>query len=204
MYGPGSAPPQPRPAARGLAIGLRVLFVVLPVVTLGTGAWGSMLRLALVLRRPVDWVLMPVVAVIGVGGFILVGISPDDESSWQINVGVCCLMLCMFATPVYFLIADIRGARAARRPQAAGPAQARVHPHPYAPGPTLRAPATGAIPTGPGIPGGPPYGYGQQPAAASVPPAPPVPSVPPTGPRIHQVRAELDELSDFLRKEEGR
>ena len=29
-------------------------------------------------------------------------------------------------------------------------------------------------------------------------------ATPPSGPRIHQVRAELDELSDFLRKEEGR
>jgi hypothetical protein len=207
MYGPGTAPPQPRPANRGLVIGLRVLFVVLPVVTLGVGAWGSVLRLAVVLRRPLDWLLMPVVAAAGVGGFVLVGVS-QDENDWQSNTGAACLLACMVLTPVYFLIVDILGARRARLSPRAG---APMRPNPYAPrhtpGPAPRpmpgtvpgpipGAAPGPVPGAPGIPAGPPYGYGQQhrPAAPAQPP----------GPRIHQVRAELDELSDFLRKEEGR
>ncbi|HEY5835391.1 hypothetical protein [Streptomyces sp.] len=189
MYGPGTAPPQHRPEGRGLVIGLRVLFVVLPVVTLGVCAWGSILRLALALRRPMDWVLLPIVGVLGIGGFILVGVAPDD-TGWQSNVGVSGLLVCMLATPAYFLVVDIRGARPARPlPRTAAP----VHPPRFPPGP-IPGTAPGPIPGAPRIPGTPPYGYGQQPTAP----------VPPAGPRIHQVRAELDELSDFLRKEEGR
>ncbi|MBM9504992.1 hypothetical protein [Actinacidiphila acididurans] len=188
MYGPGIAPPQPPPARRGTVIGLRVLFAVLPVVTLGTGAWGSVLRLAVVLRRPLDWVLVPLVALIGISGFVMVG-TARDERSWQSNLGTSLVLLCMVATPTYFLIMDIRGTRRQSQP-APLPVPPHLYPYGYVPGPI-----PGAAPgNGPGISVPPPYGYPQQ------PPVPP----PPTGPRIDQVKAELDELSDYLRKEEGR
>jgi len=197
MYGHGTAPPQPRPASRGAAIGLRVLFAVLPVVTLGVGAWGSVLRLALVLRRPLDWVLMPVTGVVAVAGFVMVG-TARDTSSPQSNAGAACLLVCMVATPVYFLIADIRGAAPGTRPRAAvRPPNPYVYD--YVPGPIPGAAAPGA----PGAPAGPPGGHGHgygRPGYDPVPGAAP-PSV---APRIDQVRAELDELSDYLRKEEGR
>lgn len=207
MYGPGTAPPQPRPAGRWAVIVLRVLFTALPVVTIGVCAWGSLLRLALVLRRPLDWVLTPIVAALGIAGFVMVGVS-DGDNSWPSNTGMTFLLVCALITPAYFLVVDIRAAQTRQPAQGAVPA----HPYPYAtgsiPGPMpgpMAGPvlgnASGLMPGGrgvsPGTPGAaaPQYGYGQQQSAQPVPPA---------GPRISQVRAELDELSDYLRKEEGR
>ncbi len=197
MYGPGIAPPQPRPAGRGTVIGLRVLFAVLPVVTLGVGAWGSFLRLALLLRRPLDWALVPLAGVVGTGGFMLVGTGRDDNS-WQTNVGTACLLVCMAVTPTYFLIMDIRRTRPERGPATAALApRPYTHPYGYEPGliPGAAPPATGPGHAGTSIPGPTPFGHDRR---------EPAPPLPPTGPRIDQVRAELDELSHFLRKEEGR
>lgn len=199
MYGPGIAPTQPRPAGRGKVIGLRVLFAVLPVVTLGVGAWGAVLRLALLLRRPWDWALVPLAGALGVGGFVLVGVGPDDNS-WQTNVGTACLLVCMVATPTYFLITDIRHTRPERRPLGAAiPPRPYTHPYGYEPG---------QIPGGPPGPAGPPHAGTPRPGATpfsfSADRRETATPLPPNGPRMDQVRAELDELSDFLRKEEGR
>jgi hypothetical protein len=211
MYGPGTAPP-PAPS-RALVIGLRVLFTVLPLVTLGVAAWGSVLRLALMRRRTLDWALLPVVAVLGIGGFILIGVS--DEDSAQSNVGAAGIFVCMLAVPVYFLVADILWSSSsdANGAVAAGSYGRPLPPHPYAAG-TLHGGARGPIPGGPatpstagmtGTPGRPQYGYGPQTPHTPHPattPATPAPRATPA--RINQVRAELDELSDYLRKEEGR
>jgi hypothetical protein len=185
MYGPGTAPPQSRPAGRAVVIGLRVLFAVLPVVTVGLGAWGSVLRLAMARRRRLDWALTPVAVAAATGGFVLLVISPGPDA-WQSDVGAAVLLACMFLTPVYFLISDIRGTPP--RP----PSSPTAVPHPPQPYPPHR------------IPGAPPYGYGRPGPGAPAVPADPMPPAPPAAPRLDQVRAELDELSDFLRKEEGR
>lgn len=209
MYGPGTAPP--RPPGKALVIGLRVLFTVLPFVTLGVAAWGSVLRLALMRRRALDWALLPVVTVLGVGGFILVGSSGDDTP--QSNVGAVGIFVCMLGVPVYFLVADILWSsyaadRAAGSALYGGP----LPPQPYAAG-TLHGAARGPIPGAPatppatgmaGTPGRPQYGYPPQTPQTPQIGSPPHPSGTPAPPRINQVRAELDELSDFLRKEEGR
>lgn len=96
MYGHGTAPPPPPPTSSGTVIGLRVLFAVLPVVTLAVGAWGSMLRVALLRKRTLDWALTVIVGAVGVGGFVLAG-SADDESSWQSNLGVEAVCWCACA-----------------------------------------------------------------------------------------------------------
>ncbi|MCD0483353.1 hypothetical protein LO771_13315 [Streptacidiphilus sp. ASG 303] len=89
---------------------------------------------------------------------------------------------------------------------------------PYAPD-AFRTPGTPRAADAGGAPGGP--RTGQAPAPASPPPAspppgsplpgspladatPPPPAVPPQGGRIDRVRAELDELSAYLREQEGR
>lgn len=223
MYGQGTVPPQPRPEQPWAAIGLRVFFTVLPVVTLGAFGWASLLRLALLRRQALDWALFVAAAVIGTGGFVFFGFSHDDND-WQANVGVTCILPCMFIIPVYFLIMDIQRTSRAHRMAAAvaaGYPHPNSHPHLYGPGS-----ATGHIPGAAGLP---PYGYGAGAATGQIPglaavhplpqqhpaapqlqhhhlPQPPTaaPGTPPAGPRIHQVRAELDELSDYLRKEEGR
>jgi hypothetical protein len=222
MYGPGTAALPPRPTGRVTVVVLRVVFTVLPALTLGLAAWGSVLWLAVRFRRTLDWVLVPVVAVLAIVAFVLIG-QAKDESSTQSDVGGGLLMFCMFAVPVYFLVMDL--VRSARAP---GPVAAAAYGYPgpaaspYLTGPRpamVTGPIPGAI-SGPpathGMTGRPGYGYGHpqpqpyqphppQPTPPPGPPAPPAhaPAVP-AQPRISQVRAELDELSDYLRKEEGR
>ncbi|MFI1094693.1 hypothetical protein [Streptomyces sp. NPDC020917] len=215
MYGPGTGPPPVRPPHRGAVIGLRVLFTVLPVVTLGVGAWGSVLRLAMLRRQAVDWALLPVVAVFGIGGFVLIGSSSDDSP--QSNVGAVGIFACMLAVPVYYLVADLlwhtRPQQQAMPPRTANPYATGPVTGPLPgplPGPmngplagTGHAPVPGPI-SGPphhGMTGGLPYASG---TPAPQPTRPPVAGTGPAHPRIDQVRAELDELSDYLRKEDGR
>lgn len=213
MYGPGTGPLPVRPPHRGAIIALRVLFTVLPVVTLGVGAWGSVLRLAMLRRQAVDWALLPVAAVLGVGGFVLIGVSSEDSP--QSDVGAVGILVCMLAVPVYYLVADLLWH--ARTPRQAMPQRTA---NPYATGPATgplpgplngpvtgigRAPVPGPI-SGPphqGMTGGLPYASGT-PAPAPQPARPPGAGTGPAHPRIDQVRAELDELSDYLRKEDGR
>ncbi|WP_329132655.1 hypothetical protein OG552_13715 [Streptomyces sp. NBC_01476] len=195
MYGHGTVLPPPRPEHRGVVIGLRVVFTVLPVVSLGLLAWGSTLRLALVRKRPVDWVLVAVTVVIAIVALVLFSNSPDVNSK-QANTGGTMLVFAMFCTPVYFLVMDIR--------RTGTPLVVRSGPGGYAQG-NPYASGISQAPAGP-RPQQPPYGYGHpRPAPPQTPPLPPRPpaaTVP--HPRIEQVRAELDELSDYLRKEEGR
>jgi hypothetical protein len=228
MYGQGTAPPPP-PASQAENIGLRVLFTVLPLITLGFGAWGSMLRLAMLLKRTHDWVLLAVSAGL-VPIMIVLFANSTDDNDWQINSGAACVLFCMFATPVYFLVVDIRRTGAVARRYLAYQQQMQqqgrqdprsTNPYSYRSdtGPSAApGPVQGPISGRPGIPARPPYGYG--PAArtpgpaptptpspatpapmpgpnSAAPPAPPAP-----GPRMDQVRAELDELSNLLRKEE--
>lgn len=207
MYGPGITQPQPRPVGRGTVIWLRVLFTALPVLSIGFFAWGSLLRLAMVRKNPQDWALMVIDAVLIIVGYLMVGVAPND-SSWQSNAGTMTVLVVIFGTPVYFLITDIRfwSRVPAGYMTPAGPL-GYMPQSPY---------ATGYGPMGGGIPGpGPapmatPQPMGHQtpvPQHTPVPPQAPVPQqapVQPEAPRIDQVRAELDELSDYLRKEQGR
>ena len=69
------------------------------------------------------------------------------------------------------------------------------------------APAPTPVPSPPSMPSPPPVPAQQPPAAPQQQPQPqpaPSPQPHPHPQRIDQVRAELDELSDYLRKEEGR
>ncbi|GGT22750.1 hypothetical protein GCM10010271_27810 [Streptomyces kurssanovii] len=136
--------------------------------------------------------------------------------------------------PTHYLVAEIRHYQEPRpgwSPAVAGspygPPVAGARPGPYGARPP--APAYG-YPPAPGAPAtpAPAYGYPPAQAAPAAPVSPPaVPSTPPpvfppaapsvaagqpaapasggsATPRIDQVRAELDELSDLLRKEEGK
>lgn len=226
MYGPGITQPQPRPMGRTAVIWLRVLFTALPVLSLGFFAWGSLLRLAIVRKNALDWALMVIDAVLVIGAYIMVG-SSDDTNSWQANVGTMAVLVVMFGTPVYFLIADIRFWSA--HPAGYGVPNGPMGYMGQSPYNTGYGPMGGGIPgPGPGpvlhrtpVPNQTPMPYQppvqqQNPMArqtpvppqAPVPPQSPVPSTGPAegqqeAPRIDQVRAELDELSDYLRKEEG-
>ncbi|MFG3286952.1 hypothetical protein [Streptomyces sp. NPDC048111] len=218
MHGPGHGPPPPRPAGAGQIV-LRVLFALLPLLSIGMLAWVTALRLAIVTRRRTHWALFWVQLALFVVFFGFVMAAPD-ENDWRMNVGMLGLLALAVAATAHFLYADIRHAtRPAAPPYGPpygpyGPAGygppplpattapqfgAYAHPHPYT-HPYGETPAPGA-PAAPMAPAATP-----PPAATPAPAAMPSRSPEPPGPhgvaapRIDRVRAELDELSQYLRK----
>lgn len=195
MHGPGTPPPLGHRPSTGSVVTLRVLFALLPVLSCGLLAWGTMLRLALVTRRPRDWWLLGASVVTEFFWVLLSGLDPTpDNSGWQANVGASLTILTGLSVTAYFLAADIRhhavggaGQPAAWYPPPPAPYVPQQHqhqqPHPQ--------------PQQPQQPQAPAYGY--PPASQQVPEPAPAPTPPP---RIGQVRAELDELSELLRKQQ--
>ncbi|MEV6577222.1 hypothetical protein AB0M92_03525 [Streptomyces sp. NPDC051582] len=168
---------------------LRVLFALLPVLSCGFLGWATMLRLAVVTRKPRDWWLLAVNCVLTVASVALIGADPTPETNgWQGNTGAFGVIITGFLTCVYFLVADIQhhAGRAAAPTAAWYPAQ----PAPYVPQqqPQPQRPAYGY----------PPPAQQQTPTPTPTPTPAPGPANPP---RIGQVRAELDELSELLRKQ---
>ncbi|MDD9382543.1 hypothetical protein M8Z33_39080 [Streptomyces sp. ZAF1911] len=186
MHGPGTPPPHGHQPSTGGVVALRVLFALLPVLSCGLLAWGTMLRLALVTRKPRDWWLLGASVGAEFVWVLLSGLDPTpDNSGWQANTGAACTILTGLGVTVYFLAADIRH-HAARR-QGMPTAWYPAPPAPYVP-PQQQSSA-------------PAYGY--PPAAQPAPQRAPEPAPAPTPPpRIGQVRAELDELSELLRKQQ--
>lgn len=185
MHGPGYPPQQPKRDTPVLVIVLRVLFSALPLLSCGVLSWGTMLRVALLTRRPRDWVLFGVVLLSTVGCFgALVSDTSESLSMTRSNVAIGTMLTMAAAAMAYFLYADSRHVPARPAQQYHGP----TTPHGLPP----QSPPIQQMPPATATPG---YGH------------PPVPqqqqahtSAPSGTPRIDQVRAELDELSDFLRK----
>lgn len=188
MHGPGIPPQHGQQPGTDSTVVLRVLFTLLPILSCGFLAWGTMLRLALVTRKPRDWWLMGGSLAAEFLWVLLSGLDQTpDNSSWQANLGAVGTIVTGVGVAVYFLVADIRHQTEART---APPAPWYPAPTaPYAP-PQQQAPA---------------YGYPpaprQAPAPAAQPAPEPAPAPAPAPPRIGQVRAELDELSELLRKQ---
>ncbi|WP_030262218.1 hypothetical protein [Streptomyces violens] len=194
MHGPAApAPPPPRPAKPGTVVLLRVVFVAIAVLSIGMLAWVTLLRAALVHRRPVGWWIFGVDAALAIPLLAVVGSVPEND--WRGDVAMALILLQMAGAVAYYLVVDIR-ARA--RSLAGYPADHGRTIQPYG-APAYGVPAYGA-------PG--PYASTPNPYAALGPaPTPtPVPAHPqpsqaqPRPQRIDQVRAELDELSDYLRR----
>ncbi|MFD3413308.1 hypothetical protein [Streptomyces cyaneofuscatus] len=204
MHGYGYPPQQP-PTSRpspGTLTTLRAIFVVLTVLSCGFLGWVAMLRLAVVTRKARDWWLLAVTLVLTVGLFAFFAALPEEDqmTDTQALVGVGWLIVLLVGVITYYLIMETRhfaapgpydtqrplagptttvpyGPAAHQHPPAQVPNQAPVQPQPQHPTP----------PTTP------------NPYAVDTPPPKPAPQ------RLDQVRAELDELSDYLRKEgEGR
>ncbi|WP_206507463.1 hypothetical protein [Streptomyces chrestomyceticus] len=199
MHGPAPAAPPHRPASRRTVVLLRVVFVALAVLSLGFLAWLTLLRAALVQqRRPLGWWVFGADLVLVFAAILLA--SGQDENSWQSNVAVVALLLQMAGAVVYYLVVDIRAQRVPPEwPQygavGTGAGYGATGAGYGYPGPAQApAPAPAAMPAAPN-----PYAGVQPPHQQ--PPASPYPAQPQ---RIDRVRAELDELSDYLRKEEGR
>lgn len=194
MHGPG-LPPQHGPQSdSGGVMALRVVFVLLPILSCGFLAWGSLLRLALVTRKSRDWALMVASCVLAVVWMALIQADPTPEvNGWQSDLGAGGSILMGFAICVYFLVADIKHHEARRSALTSQwyPAQPAPYVHPQPSGPAYGYPPATAT-TRPSTP---------TPTPAPTPAPPQVPPQPTPPPRIGQVRAELDELSELLRKQ---
>lgn len=203
MHGHGYTQPVKQPPHPALLVFLRVLFVVMAIFTVGLMAWAMLLRLALVTRRGLDWGLFVASFAAIVTGLVLLGVEGGEEihtvGGWT---GLILLLGTLIAAIAYYLSADIRHFHQLRYgaygPKPA-PAPAYGYPQPQSPYTATTLPQTPApIPQSP-LP--------QPPAPRdAVPHAPVPPAQPPQRPapaRIDQVRAELDELSDYLRRQDG-
>ncbi|MFD5765653.1 hypothetical protein ACFWIN_07490 [Streptomyces sp. NPDC127049] len=208
MYGQMPAAPAPRPGGPSAGtVAVRVLVAAVPVLSLGFLAWVAMLRLAIMRRTVLDWVLFWTQVAATIGCCVL--LNEEDQNSWQVNVGVGLILVMAAAVTWYYLATDIKHHRALAAAAAANP-YAPPHAHAHTP-PPGHAPAYGYPPVNPATAVTVPSPYTPQPPApnpyATTPPAPADPAAPvntptpPPSPRIDQVRAELDELSDLLRKE---
>ncbi|MFI5663199.1 hypothetical protein [Streptomyces sp. NPDC051684] len=196
MYGPGAGPP--RRESDGAAITLRVLFPALSVLTCGLLSCAPLFRIAALRRRPLDWTLAVASLPVSITLFGIIGSLPEEDT--RTDVALALLLLLALGSAVYFLVYDIRRLSPAPPPGPYAPTapsgpSAYGHPQPRQPWPAT-PPQTHTMPTQH------PMNTAAPAPAPTPPPAPPQNQAPPPH-RIDQVRAELDELSDYLRKRDG-
>ncbi|GHI07131.1 hypothetical protein AQI88_22030 [Streptomyces cellostaticus] len=199
MQGHGYAQPLKQPPHPAWLAFLRVLFVAVGVFSIGFLTWAVMLRLAVVTRRSLDWGLFVAVLAADILSIVLLGSEPGDEIHTSGGyLGLTLLLGTLAGTLVYYLAADIRHFQQLRQAYAGGPALSGYgYPRPAVPFTATTVTQTPvpvqAPPTVPPMPHTPV----PRPPLATPPPQRPAPA------RIDQVRAELDELSDYLRKHDG-
>ncbi|MET7288565.1 hypothetical protein [Streptomyces sp. NPDC005573] len=197
-HGYGYVPPPPKRSRTVVLFLLRVVFVAVPIVSIGFLAWVATLRAAIVTRKRREWVVfVGSLAVMGVSFSLLSTDHTDDFSSPKGSAGMVILLLNAVACVAYFLWADIRHHHRAHLASYAvfpGSGVNYAPPQPFSPYATThpQAPVVSPMPApAPPAPRTPP------PVPSALPPQRPAPA------RIDQVRAELDELSDYLRKHDG-
>ncbi|MFJ5840922.1 hypothetical protein ACIQGO_29970 [Streptomyces shenzhenensis] len=198
MQGHGYAQPVKQPPHPvGLVI-LRVLFVGLTFITVSFLAWAMMLRLAVVTRKPLDRGLFVAVLVANVLSLMLLAGEPGDEIHTPGGyVGALVLLFTLVASPAYYLVADIRHFQQLKEAHDGPRTPVYGFGQPPFTATTVPTVAQPAMPHTP-VP--------HAPAGHPPVPQPPIPAPPgrPAPARIDQVRAELDELSDYLRRHDGR
>ncbi|MFD9005423.1 hypothetical protein ACFV0T_31495 [Streptomyces sp. NPDC059582] len=202
MYGHGAAPPT---RSAGTVITLRVLFAAVGVLSCGLLACVPLFRVAIVRGRWFDWTAAWVSLPLSVAALAVVGTVPETDTRGDVALAV--VLILGAGSAAYFLATDIRFHQAERRFAGYAPPHAPTVHGPYGyPQPVPPAPLYPGTP----VPQPQPQPHLPQPPAARayIPntpvPQPPVPQSPPAQrpapARIDQVRAELDELSDYLRK----
>lgn len=203
MQGPGYAPPPPQPPSTGVLVVLRVIFVAVALLSIGFLAWVAPLRAAIVTRRPAEWWFFGAsVTVLGICFALFSTDHTDDFSSANGSLGMSMLLLNAVACVAYYLYADIghfhrlRQAHAGQVPLGPG----YGYPQPASPFTATSAPSRPSTPSTPQ----PPYVAPPMPHIPAPQPHVPAPPQRPAPTHIEQVRAELDELSDYLRQHDGR
>ncbi|WP_367322593.1 hypothetical protein [Streptomyces sp. HUAS ZL42] len=205
MYGHGAAPP-PRSAAT--VISLRVLLAAAGILSCGMLACVPLFRVAVLRGRGIDWVLAWASLPLSIACFAVVGSLPESDP--RTDVAMSLVLLLGLFSGIHFLVTDIRYYQQRRFAGYAPPNATTVgsqapygYPQPASPYPAAPVPQPPAHHT--------PISQAPTAASSSLPhdaaPPGPVPPPPPQRPapaRIDQVRAELDELSDYLRQHDGK
>lgn len=213
MYGHGVAPPTRSTAT---VITLRVLFVAAGFLSCGLLACVPLFRVALLRGRVADWVAAWASLPVSVVLLMVIGTLPESDT--RTDVAVAMLLILGTGAAAYYLTVDIRfhhrlrqyGVHGPPSPHAttmhaSGPGTPSPYGYPqpaspYAPTVVSRPQAQMPGTPGPSAPHPTPGPHRSTPSA----PVPPVPQQHPGQPaRIDQVRAELDELSDYLRRSDG-
>ncbi|MFJ7769172.1 hypothetical protein ACIQ1J_12365 [Streptomyces sp. NPDC097107] len=231
MYGNSAAGPPPSRGA-ATVITLRVLFAAAGFLTCGLLACVPLFRIAVLRGRGLDWTVAWLSLPVSIGCLAVVGSLPESDRRTDVAMAALLLIgaaagayflvvdIRLHAAPRQFTGYAPPHAPAAHYGQThpAGPyaptlvpqppptpapqpppTPAPQHPHtpaPRPPHPGLQAPQT-PVPRAPAS---------QAPVSRTPVPQGPAPTPPPQHPapaRIDQVRAELDELSDYLRKHDG-
>ncbi|MFI5686035.1 hypothetical protein [Streptomyces sp. NPDC051636] len=193
MQGHGYAQPVKQPPHIAWLVFLRVLFVVIGIFSIGFLTWAMMLRLAIVTRKSLDWGVFVAVLAANILSLVLLATEPGDEiHTAGGNLGITLLLGTLVAAIAYYLAADIRHFHRLHDAFTAHRSMAPAYGYPAAPSPYTAT-------TVPSVPHTPP------PMPHTPLSQPPIPAPPqrPAPARIDQVRAELDELSDYLRKQDG-
>lgn len=197
MHGQGAQPPA---RSAGTGVCLRVLLSACALLSCGLFACVPLFRVAYLRGRGSDWLLAWAGLAVGVCGFAVVGSLPENDPMSDVALAV--ILMLAIAAAVHFLVVDMRlQGRQGGMPAGYAPPSAHTVPSAYGypnsatPYPVAQTPAPPTyIPTPQ-----PPH----TPAPHTVPPQPPTPPRPAPA-RIDQVRAELDELSDYLRRQDGK
>ncbi|MEV7202082.1 hypothetical protein [Streptomyces griseoluteus] len=202
MHGQGAQPPD---RSAGTGVLLRVLLTACALLSCGLFACVPLFRVAYLRGRGSDWLLAWAGLALGVGGFAVVGSLPEKDPGS--DVALALILMLAIGAAVHFLIVDMRleNQRGAM-PAGYAPSSAQTVPSPYGyPQPATPHPAgqTPATPTYIPAPQPPHTPAPHTPGPQSIPPQPPPPPRPAPA-RIDQVRAELDELSDYLRRQDGK
>lgn len=213
MYGHGAAPPTRRGAT---VITLRVLFAAVGVLTCGVFACVPLFRIALLRGRGYQWTVAWLSLPVSIACFMVIGVLPETDPRTDVALGL--VLLIGAASSAWFVTVDITYHNERRRAAGYGgvPLSQAHTAHSAHPGHSAYGFPQSVSPYAqthvPHTPAGPvPTPMPLTPPAQHAGPVPPVHStpVPPTsgphpGPaRIDQVRAELDELSDYLRRQDG-
>ncbi|MBT2398408.1 hypothetical protein [Streptomyces sp. ISL-100] len=217
MHGSGNTPPVRND---GVVITMRVLFPLCAVFSCGMLSCVPLFRVAILRGRWFDWVAAWASIPVAIAAFAVVGALPEGDV--RTDIALSFVLLLGAATAGYFLTFDIRhyarlqatggGSHAGTGPRApygpyvqqtqAAPAQ-YGYPNPYASTPVVN-PAPTPLPQQPPHPH--PHAHPhlhQTPYEPQSQPQPQTQRQPQQNPqRMEQVRAELDELSDLLRKDQ--
>ncbi|GAA4916388.1 hypothetical protein ACFPM3_21525 [Streptomyces coeruleoprunus] len=191
-------PPAERRPDTGTLVALRVLFVTLSVLSCGLLSWAPLLRLAIVTQKLRDWALfgLGLLSAVGMMVFVVAAV-PEDENKEISDAAALTFLLWVgvnvIGTVTYYLSTEIRHYE--RR--SAVPYAVPAHSLPTAPQSGYGYPPVAQPPYTPSAPAP------QPPAPQSAPPPQAQAQAQPQPQHIDQVRAELDELSDLLRRNQG-